>query len=170
MTRITRLAVWVILALVASPGFGDVKVGYDENVDFGSYSTYAWREGTPAANAEMQQLLVDTIDRELQEGGLRRVEGEADLYVTSIAYANMDTIIRSNYVQRSNYYASVSVLSAEAVNTATGHLIVDLFDPASDDPIWRGVATEVFDASKVKKAQKKIEKIVKKLFEDFPPE
>ena len=75
MTRMTGIALWVMLALVASPGFGEVKVGYDENVDFGSYRTYAWREGTPAALAEIQQLLVDTIDGELQEGGLRRVEG-----------------------------------------------------------------------------------------------
>jgi hypothetical protein len=169
MMRMTRPAFWVCLALIASPVFGDVNVGHDENTDFGSYRTYAWREGTPAAIPKVQQWIVDAIDRELQDRGLRRVEGEADAYVSTIAYANMDLVVRGSFVQRSNYYASVSVLTADTMNQTTGNLIVDFFDPASDEPVWRGVAAEAFNANKVAKAQKKIEKIVQKMFKDFPP-
>jgi hypothetical protein len=161
------LAFWLSLALVASPVFCDVKVDHDPAADFGSYHTYGWREGTPAASPEVQEWIVEAIDRELQEKGLRRVEGEVDLYVSTVAYGQMDVDDRANYVRLRGGWG---VITSDVVESTTGHLIVDLIDAPSDEPVWRGVAEKVFKSPNLNKARKKIEKMIEKMFAEFPPE
>jgi len=166
--RKTKPAIWVPLMLLVLPVFADVKIGHDEKVDFDSYRTYSWREGTPAVNPEVQEWIVGAIDRELQANGLSRVDGEADLYVSTVAYGELDIAMRGNYV-RLNRYDTYGVITSHVVDQTIGNLIVDLIDPATDEPVWRGVAQEAFNTSKINKAEKKIGKIVKKMFKDFPP-
>jgi hypothetical protein len=166
--RETKPAFWVFLMLLVLPVFADVKTGHDEKVDFGSYRTYSWREGTPAVNPEVQEWIVGAIDRELQAKGLSRVDDKADIHVSTVAYGELDIAMRGNYV-RLNRYDTYGVITSHVVDQTIGNLIVDLIDPASDEPVWRGVAQEEFNSTKIHKAQKKIEKIVKKMFKDFPP-
>ena len=165
MNRKTLCTVGLVLAFVVTPLPAEVRIGLDENADFSAYHTYAWREGTPAANPKAQQWIVAAVDAELQGKGLRKVESDADIYVSTVAYGEIDTVLRGNYVQMNSW----GVITSHVEDKTTGNLIVDLIDPSKDDPVWRGVAKEAFQLNKLAKAEKKIEKIVKKMFKDFPP-
>ena len=46
---------------------------------------------------------------------------------------------------------------------------IDLIDGASERPVWRGVANEVMADPKLEKVRKKIDKVTRKMFKDFPP-
>jgi len=164
MVRATA-KIFVAFALSASLALGNVGVWHEEQADFGAYRTYAWREGTPAARPDVQQWIVDSIDRELQDKGLRQVEGGADAYVSTVAYGKMDVAQRGNYVRLNGGWG---VITNHVVDSTTGYLIVDLIDAASDEAVWRGVAEKVFQSSDVNKAQKKIEKKQAKATEDQP--
>ena len=50
-----------------------------------------------------------------------------------------------------------------------GNLMVDIFDGATKQLIWRGTASEVL-SSKPDKNEKKMEESVDKMFKKFPPE
>ena len=55
------------------------------------------------------------------------------------------------------------------VNTYTvGTLVVDLFDTATKQVIWRGWATDTLPDSPQKET-KKLDKDIEKLFKGFPP-
>lgn len=52
-----------------------------------------------------------------------------------------------------------------------GQLVVDMYDSANHDLVWRGVATKTIDPkAKPEKIQKNLNKAMAKLFKNYPPE
>ena len=169
MCKPVRITLLLALAtLSAPPTPAEIKVDHEADVDFDSYRTYAWRPGTEAGRPQVQQWVVGAVERELKAKGLRKVvDRRADVYVTTHTYATMDQQIRSNYVHLDAY--DVGVLTAEAIATTTGVLVVDLVDGASERPVWRGMATEVMGLPSMDKVRKKVDKVVRKMFKGYPP-
>jgi hypothetical protein len=164
-----RFAVSFLVLLVSSSLLAGVETGHDETADFSKYRTYGWREGTPAALPEVQEWVVTAVDRELQGKGLNKVEGQADVYVSIVAYAQMDLAMRNNFVSLDRW-DGWGISTSYAVDTTVGHLMVDLLDGETDEPVWRAIAEEKVQASKIPKLEGKINKIVKKMFKDYPPD
>ena len=146
-----------------------VQVQFEEGVDFAQYRTYAWGKGTPAAKPEYQEWIVAAITRELEERGLRQVtDEEPDLFVVSVAFAMLEFANRGNYVNLNRYGYSVGIITNDAVGSATGHLAIDLVDARSKEVVWRAVVEEFF-GRKIANPERKIDKITKKMFRDYPP-
>jgi hypothetical protein len=161
----TRRILIPVILLLASSALAGVKVNFEESVDFTRYQTYAWGKGTPAARGNYQEWIVAAITRELGETGLRpATDEEPDLLVVSVAFAQLEMAIQGGYVHLTNW--NFGVITSDAVSSGTGHLAIDLVDAASGDVIWRAVAQETFldDIPR-----KKIDKIVKKMFRNYPP-
>ncbi len=155
------------LSLCVSSAVAGVQVSFEDGVDFTEYRTYAWGKGTPAARPEYQELIVAAITRELAEHGLRPATDEdPDLFVVSVAFAKMEYATRGNYIHLDNW--GVGIITSDVVGSATGHLAVDLVDATSKKVVWRAVAEEVF-GRKISNPQKKIDKITRKLFRNYPP-
>src|SRR5437660_12047068 len=69
---------------VAAAWAQKIETGYDKSADFSQYKTYAWiPRATPATNPILATIIDHDIDYELNEKGLRKVEGNADLLVQS---------------------------------------------------------------------------------------
>jgi hypothetical protein len=157
-----------IATLLAFSARADVKVDHVAGTDFKSYRTYAWKRGTEAARPEVQQWVVQAVERELNARGMRKVaDRRADLYVVTVAYAEMDPRVRGNYVHLDVY--DVGVITSDVVLAMKGHLAIDLIDGESGRPVWRAVASEVMGDSNMEKVHKKVEKVTRKMFKDFPP-
>lgn len=160
--------------LVLTPAFAaQVYTDSDPDVDLTKFRTYVWKVKTPAARADVQVWLVAAIDRELQAKGMQRVEeADADLHLVTVAYAQIEAGIRGNYVQPQTWY--VGFVTAYATDTTTGNLLVDFIDPRTERPVWRAVAKDaITDKGQTpqkmdKTIQKKIDKIARKMFRDFP--
>lgn len=52
----------------------------------------------------------------------------------------------------------------------TGQLVVDMYDSANHDLVWRGVASKTLDPNrKPEKREKNLAKAVAKLMKNYPP-
>ena len=158
----------VVAAMLVLPAVAEIQVDHEPGVDFKRYHTYAWNAGTEAGRPQVQQWVVNAVERELKAAGLRKVmDRRADLYVVTHAYANMETRIRGNYVHLDVY--DVGIITSDVIATTTGVLLVDLIDGESERPVWRGMANEVMGLPSMDKVRKKIDKVTKKMFKEFPP-
>jgi hypothetical protein len=160
------LVVFTVLAAGAA-----VKVEHDQDVDFSKYRNYAWKEGAPALYPQIQEKIVEAVDRELAARGLVRVEGEADLYVMTYAFGegapkvsvDMGFWGGANEADGGGMGAPTSTVR---VNTA-GTLMVRLVDGQTEQPVWRALAEKTM-SDKPSKALRKVDKVVTKMFADFP--
>lgn len=166
--RIRSAPVCLGLALfLTSPAVAELRVQHDDSVDFGRYRTYAWKKGTPAARPEVQQWVVDAVERELAAKGLSKAaEGEADLFVKTYAFGQTDVAAGLAYTYIPSWNAGVLRFDINDVNTGT--LIVDLVDPATDAAVWRAMASKAVSRD-VAKARKKIDSLTRKMFKSYPP-
>lgn len=164
-----RTPPWLLLSLLAAlalPALAEQHVEYDRSVDFGKYRSYAYRKGTPAARPEIQEWIERTVDRELAADGLVRVEGDADLYVKTYAYAETGMSQTLNFAYDPAWDVGVVYMDARGVTTGT--LIVDLVDAGTGGTVWRGQASKAV-ATDPDKAKRKIDALTRKMFKSFPP-
>ena len=162
------LAVFAILALAVLPASAEVKVDYEVGVDFGNYRTYAWQAGTDAGQPLLQDHIYRAVERELGKAGLRKVEtGSADLFVVTHTSSQMDAAESGGYVHLQQF--DVGVLTQGYVVETRGRLVVDLIDAQSERPVWRAVASEVMGLPSIEKLRRKVDKVTKKMFKNFPP-
>ena len=169
MKRKTMSLALVLLFLAALPVAAEVKVGYDETVDFSGYQTYSWRQGTPAARPEIQEWIVAAVDGEMQTAGLHKVKEGADIEVTTVAFGEWKNALVGNYV-RLGSNSTWGIITADVAHVATGNLIVELAHQNTETVVWRAIAKDAVDDSKPKKIRSKVDKLVKKMFKDFPPQ
>lgn len=167
MRRTKRLAIAAAILLMASAVSAGVKVKWQDDADFSNYGSFAWKKGAPALDERVQAEIVRMVNRELKAKGLSEVEGEADLYVMTYAYGEGKA---STSVDMGLYGGMDGIgvpTSSTKVNTA-GTLMVRLVDAGTDSPVWEGRADKTLGEN-VSKALKKIDKMIRKMFEQFPP-
>lgn len=164
-----RIASLLLLLICATlPVAADVKVEHESGIDFTSYKSYAWHKGTDAARADVQGWVVAGVERELNAAGLRLVtEGPADLFVVTNTFADMQGGVSAAYFNAARY--DVSLLRADIVMKTKGVLLVDLIDGAADRSVWRGMASELMQDPDAEELRRKVDKVLKKMFKDFPP-
>lgn len=159
----------MLLLAATTASAGKVEVGFDENVDFGAFRTYGWTKSTPANSRQAQEWIVHSIERELEAGGLTKLEdGEPDLLVASHVVASIGATAGAAYIGLPTWGGGVIISDPSAYTQGT--LIVDLIEPDSEEAVWRGMATQAFEANpNMGKAKKKVEKLITKLFSGYPP-
>jgi hypothetical protein len=158
------LAVLLILPVSAK-----VQVDRDPEISFENYRTFAWRPGTDAGRANVQQWIVEAVEQELADLGFRKVEGagaEADLYVTTTVMAKIDSHL-GGVAFNSDYY-NMGLLAVPVVATTRGVLMVDLLDGVTEQPVWRGLADESMSLPDSKKLRNLINRLIGKMFRKYP--
>jgi hypothetical protein len=165
MVRIARIALGLLVLLTALPASAGVKVDFDAAADFSKYRTYSWKPGAPALNPEIEQKIIDTVDEELAADGLTRVEGQADLYVSTYAIREdmSDLSVSAEYLG-----GGFVLLKPDTRLSKAGTLLVRLVDAESEKPVWHGWATKTFGENP-RRVIGKVGKVVRKMFSDYPP-
>ena len=79
--KILILCVFVMvpLAVIAQ----DIKTDYDHTTDFSKYKTFTWIKEPKTENPLMRQRIIDAVNTQLEEKGLRLVSGNADVGVSA---------------------------------------------------------------------------------------
>jgi hypothetical protein len=151
---------------VAAP---KLRVAHDETADFSQYETYGWLEGDPAAFPELRRAFVAGIDRELQEAGLRKVDANrADLLVSIHVVMSTEGITTGSYNKIMRYDAVV--VTRDARMFVEGSVVIDLVDAEAEKAIWQASVKAATNEYNYKRSRKRIEKVVLRMFEDFPPQ
>ena len=165
-----RVAIVLILSLLAAHGAFAQKVTFefDKTADFSKYKTFAIREGqlnskNAALNSELVKKQIETdIERDLTARGLTRVSGPSDL---NVRY----TFGSARKTEMESYPAGWYGMGTRVVRVpyAEGTLVIDLRDPSTRSLVWRAIASE--DKSDASKIESKLDDMVKKSMEKYPP-
>ena len=146
----------------------DVHYDYDRSANFSSYQTYQWadQKASQASDQLMDQNIKRAVDGQLAVKGLRRVDRGGDLQVAYRGAVDQEK-------QFNGFGSGPRWNGFGQVNTSTieiGRLIVELFDPAKNQLVWRGDAEKTLDIKKgPEKNYRNLEKAMVKLFKNYPP-
>jgi hypothetical protein len=154
-----------------------VKVSSDPACDFSKYKTYAWDKGT-LANPIIQQYIVAAVDKEMAAKGLRKVENDADLMLTTLTATESDlTVTNPSWAPGLNSIATGIPSSSQAWAVTKGTLMIDMSDGKTKNGVWRGIASHTLEdgpsgnaVRDAKTVEKPINKAVQKMFKKFPPQ
>ncbi len=140
--------------LVVGTVTAEVNVEADPGFDFGAYSSYAWREGTPARRETAEQRIHASVDRELAAAGLQLAEEDADLWVVTHVLADRHTLDDLRDEDYWEFYKNIQSVDAYALGKGT--VVVDLFDPKLERIVWRGAVSKAIPKN-MKPNSKKID-------------
>jgi hypothetical protein len=114
----------------------------------------------------VQELIIAAVDRELAARGLKKVDEGAPLRVLTHALFDKHTLEKLADPTYFKFWSGVNIVDPRTLKE--GSLVVDLQDAGSERIVWRGLATATVDKT-VKKLGRKIDKVVAKMFREFPP-
>ncbi len=146
-----------------------VTMEFDQTIDFSKYKTFAIRDGqlnskNPALNSELVKKQIEAdIQSDLTAKGLTMVtSGASDLNVRYTFGAARKTELEA-------YPAGWYGIGTRYVRVpyAEGTLVIDLRDPTTRSLVWRAIAAE--DKSDASKIQGKLNDMVKKAIDKYPP-
>ena len=169
----------------------EVSVDHDPKASFQGLKTYAWmarlasKPGdeeiyTPQLKSSVERAVV----RELKRRGFTQTSSKPDFLVAW--YAAVNDAVQNSTVDSYYGYAAGGGWDYRTAGTAAfvpggmrirayhyekGSLIVDVVDPKTKRPIWRGTASaEVFPKWSEGKRRARIDTAVGMLLEEFPPQ
>ena len=159
----------VLAVLFAAPACAQkVTIEFDQAADFAKYKTFAIRDGqlnsrNPALNSELVKKQIDAdIERGLIARGLTKVSGSSDL---NVRYRFGSA--RKTEIER--YPAGWRGWGTRVVRVpyTEGTLVIDLRDPTTRSLVWRAISSE--DKSDAAKIEGKLDNMVKKALDKYPP-
>lgn len=160
----------MLACLAASVGFAQkIDIESDPAVPFGKFHTFAIRDSrmnskNPELNSELVRKRIDAdIQKALEAKGLTFVaRGKSDL---NVRY----TLGAVRKVDVEAYPAGWRGWGTRVVRTpfTEGTLVIDLRDPTTRSLVWRAIARE--DKSDAFKVEGKLDDMVRKSFDKYPP-
>jgi len=161
----------------------DVRYNFDKDTDFSKFKTYKWvaiKDATPVDDLTDKQIKA-ALDAELATKGLSKVDGDnADLlvgYQTAIGSEKQFTSYNTGWGYGPGWYGggwygagAGGMTTGQTSTIYNGQLVVDMYDSAQHDLVWRGVASKTLNPkAKPDKRQKNLQKAVAKLLKNYPP-
>ena len=144
---------------------------YDRGMDFTKLHTYQWV--TVGENTQISQItsrnIANLINTQLAQKGLVMVAGdpEADLYVGF--QASVTGQQQLNWFNSGGpWFGSMGPASTSTIDN--GALVVDFYNPARKQLIWRGSAAKTLTpSSNPDKNYQNLQNTIAQLLKDFPP-
>ena len=135
-----------------------VSYNYDQTANFAEYRTYKWVniQGAAAPDQLLDKDIKQAIDAQLAGKGLKKVDNDAQLliaYQVSISQEKQITAYNSG-----GYWGygpgwgrgwgapSMSTATSSTINI--GNLVLDMYDSAAKDLVWRGEVSKTLSNHK----------------------
>jgi len=182
MKRFLVLSFITLLVAMGSSFAQDVRYNFDKSADFSKFKTYKWVPIKDASKVSdlVDKQIKDAIDAELVTKGLTRVEGDdANLYIgyqPAVGEEKQFTSYSTGWGYGpgwgGGWYGGMGSTTTHG-STSTiykGQLVLDMYDSANKNLVWRGVVSKTIDPkAKPEKQQKNLAKATKKLLKNYPP-
>jgi hypothetical protein len=151
---------------------------YDKTANFGSFKTFAHKDGTKVGQPLIDDRIVAAIDAELAAKGLQKAESNPDVFVVyHVAFDKQKDI--STYSSGGGYgpYGwgwggswAGGMSTTQVRDILVGTLVIDIADAQKGQVAWRGMGVKEVDTqAKPEKRDKSIANAVKKIFKNYPP-
>ncbi len=165
------LSLWLIFGLIGCYSVS-IKTDYDREVDFAKYKTYKWM---PASQKKSRNVVPKNslLDRRIR----RAVERELSARGYELAKSGKTDAVLAYHVgvQRKVDVSTVGYgywrWPRRRIRThhyREGTLLIDIVDPELKQLVWRGAAIGVI--GNMEASEKKINEVVLKIFEKYPPQ
>jgi hypothetical protein len=172
-----------LLMFVTAVAYGqDVSYNFDQKADFTKYKTYRWVQVKDAEQIDplIAKQITAACEQQLAAKGLTKATGAtADL---SIAYQvavakekQMQTWDTGMYGAGwgGRYYGGYYGGGSSTTTSSTiyiGSVALDMYDSATKDLVWRGIASKQVDTkAKPEKREKNLNKGFAKMLKNYPP-
>jgi hypothetical protein len=146
-----------------------IEIEFDEAADFSKFHTFSIKNGrlnskSPSLNSELVRKRVDAdVEKYLGAKGLENAgDGPADLNIRYTLGTVRKTEIETYPAGWRGWGTAVV-----RVPYTEGTLVIDLRDPSTRSLVWRAIARE--EKSDAAKVEAKLDDMVKKSFEKYPP-
>jgi hypothetical protein len=173
MKQMTFLAAFLFTA--ASAYGQDIHYNYDRSANFATYKTYQWVEipGGAVPDPLIDRAIRQAADEQLAQRGLTKVEENADLYLGYQVVINLEKSVDlwSTGVGPGGWGGGGDRTARGQTSTVpVGILLMDLYDVAKKQLVWRGDAIKTIDLkTDPDKNYKNLQKAMAKLFKNYPP-
>jgi hypothetical protein len=171
---------WLLFGLLLVPQLGaqKVKIDYDKTADFSKYKTYAWVQGTPLFDPQLDAYLRNSVSDMLRHMGMTEAPlNTADILVTyhaaigtdiSVGTALDPTFAATGGTPMPGQSIWETSGGAAPAHVTKGSLAFEILDRAANRPIWTGVAKHTVKDTQHERADQ-LQKALDKLFRTFPP-
>lgn len=143
-----------------------VTTDFDKTASFSHFKTYAWNEGMPAKSPLMEVQITESIDKQLSNKGLLKVDRDQDPDLLIAYYAATD--VDTQFYTTGWGHWGTSSIEVEKRRISVGTLGVNIGSSKEKKYVWISKATGTLSA-KPEKLEKLINNAVEKMFKDFPP-
>jgi len=180
MTFTHRLTFSIAFLLMITCVYGqDTHYNYAPGTNFAGYKAYQWVDipGGAVPDQLIDQSIKRAIDEQLAQKGLTKVEANADLYVGYEGVIRLEKSVNLWGTGGGPGWGwgldggGMRSVQGQTSSIPVGTLLVNLYDPAKKQLIWRGDATKTIDLRKdPDKNYRNLQKAMAKLFKNYPPE
>lgn len=148
-----------------------INTDYVPGTDFSKYHTYRWVdvEGAKPVDQILDQQIKQAVDKQLQSKSFKKVDADpADLYVGYQVGVRQEQELNAYGSPGWRFGGGMTDVKSSTLDVGT--LVVDVYDPATKQLVWRGGATETINkSSTAEKKQEHLDKAATKLLKNFPP-
>jgi hypothetical protein len=169
----------LFLFFLALPALGQkVYVDYDGATAFSQYRTfqfYETREDLRDYSLSSHKKVVRQLRDYAEEGGLREVDTDPDVYVAyytadrgdlRLVLSDLEYTYGSDFSLGSYWEGGVGNRTSSSFTFKQGTLVIDVWDAREKRLVWRGMATSAV-AKDPDKNDKKIAKAIKKITKNW---
>jgi hypothetical protein len=185
--KMKKLAFLLFVGLACGAGSTfaqDVRYDFDKEKDFSKYKTYKWVQIKDADQPDQltANRITSAVDAELATKGMTKTEDEkADLYIgyqTALRSEKEFTSYNTGWGYGPGWgrgwygYGGMATTTTYGSTSTVyiGQLDLSMYDSATKQLVWRGVASKTLDPkAKPEKKDKNVIKAVQKLLKNFPP-
>ncbi len=178
-----RAILVLVVLLMAAPAFAQkVFIDYDKEYDLDNVKTFAWvkTSETSLENADplLHSRLVNGIEYYLTQAELTQVAENPDVYVTYHTSTKEEMSLNTTnfgygypggwgWGGYGGYYGGWGGGMGTSTTTVSkyeiGTLVIDVWDAASKNLVWRGTATNITVTDNPAKMEKRIDKALAKI-------
>lgn len=177
---ITLLAAALALSLASCATGPSIRTDFDPTVNFSTLRTYSWVFTTPpqGMNPLLFERIKVSVDKSLAARGFTR--GEPGDFAVAFTLGRRDRVEVNNWGSYGRFYTGwgsgprpwgwgPSYRQVEIREVTDGSLAIDLFDTATQRPIWHGVASQQINPRRTPD-QALIDRAIGEVIARFPPQ
>jgi hypothetical protein len=161
----------VLITLLASLAIPDhIAVDYDHHANFARLHNYSWGK-VQTANSIWDARVRNAINTQLAAKGWTQVPSGGEITVVAVERTQVQQQIDTLYdgCGGRRFFGGFGYATTTVQNYKVGTPVVDMYDTASKNLIWRGNSSNALSGNP-EKNDKTMHKEVKKMFQHFPPE
>ena len=146
----------VLLVLLATAVFAEhVKVDYDQQANFNNYKTYSWGK-VQTANSIWDARVKDAINAELGAKGWTEIPSDGNATLVAVETTHTKPQLNTLYDGMGGWrWGGFGETTTTVQSYKIGTLVVDMFDTASKNLIWRASSSDALSGKSREERQER---------------